>query len=492
MPPELSLRRLAVTLAEHQQVRVVGDDATVSDVQHDSRHAGPGVLFVAVPGSRADGHDFAAAAAAAGAAALLVERQLPLEVPQLVVEDARAALPWAAAEVHGHPARSLDVVGITGTNGKTTVTYMLEAIARQAGVPAGVIGTIGASIDGTPVPLGRTTPESSDLQRLLRRMVDEGVRLVAMEVSSHSLAYGRVTGIEFDVAAFTNLSQDHLDFHHDLEDYFATKASLFQPEHARRAVVWLDEPWGERLAASTSIPVRTVGWAPDGDVQVADLLLTGSGSRFRLVTGDGTIEVTLPLAGRFNAANAAVAATCALELGVSAADIGAGLAHLPPVPGRFQRVDAGQPFTVVVDYAHTPDAISAIVAEARRLATGRIIVVLGAGGDRDRSKRAMMGAAAATADLAVLTTDNPRSEDPAAILAEVAAGVPAGAEVRTELDRRRAITVAVETAAEGDAVLILGKGHEQGQELGGGVVVPFDDLDVATAAVRARLGGERP
>ncbi len=490
MPPDLTLRRLAASLADHQHVRVVGDDVVISDVQHDSRHAGPGVLFVAVPGSRADGHDFAPAAVAAGAAALLVERRLPLDVPQLVVDDARAALPWAAVEVHGHPARSLDVVGITGTNGKTTVTYMLESIARQAGIPTGVIGTIGASIDGTPVPLGRTTPESSDLQRLLRRMVDEGVRLVAMEVSSHSLAYGRVTGIEFDVAAFTNLSQDHLDFHRDMEDYFATKATLFEPGHARRAVVWLDEPWGRRLAASVTIPTRTVGWEPDGDLQVADLLLTGTGSRFRLVTGDGAIPVTVPLAGRFNAANAAVAVACALELGIAAADITAGLARLPPVSGRFQRVDAGQTFTVVVDYAHTPDAISAVVAETRRLIAGRVIVVLGAGGDRDHSKRQMMGAAAATADLAVLTTDNPRSEDPAAILAEVAAGVPAGAEVQTELDRERAITLAVEAAGDGDAVLILGKGHEQGQELAGGIVIPFDDRDVAAAAVRARLARE--
>ncbi len=491
MPPDLTLRRLAATLSVHQQVRVVGDDVPVTDVHHDSRRAGPGTLFVAVPGARADGHDFAPAAVAAGAAALLVEQELPLDVPQLVVEDARAALPWAAAEVHGHPTRSLDVVGITGTNGKTTVTYMLEAIARHAGIPAGVIGTIGASIDGTPVPLGRTTPESSDLQRLLRRMVDEGVRLVAMEVSSHSLAYGRVTGVEFDVAAFTNLSQDHLDFHRDLEDYFATKASLFRPEHARTGVVWLDEPWGERLVAVATIPTRTVGWAPAGDVQVADLLLTGSGSRFRLVAGDQEVPITLPLAGRFNAANAAVAATCALQLGVAAGDIAAGLAGLPPVPGRFQRVDLGQPFTVVVDYAHTPDAISAVVTEARGLVPGRIIVVLGAGGDRDRRKRPMMGAAAATADLAVLTSDNPRSEDPAAILAEVTSGVPAGAAVRTELDRRRAIALALDAATEGDAVLILGKGHEQGQELAGGVIVPFDDREVAAAELRTRLGGDR-
>jgi UDP-N-acetylmuramoyl-L-alanyl-D-glutamate--2,6-diaminopimelate ligase len=491
MPPELTLGRLAAALAGHQHVRVVGDDVGITDVQHDSRHAGPGVLFVAVPGSLADGHDFAPAAVAAGAAALLVERRLPLDVPQIIVDDARAALPWAAAEVHGHPARSLDVVGITGTNGKTTVTYMLESIARSAAIPTGVIGTIGASIVGTPVPLGRTTPESSDLQRLLRRMVDEGVRLVAMEVSSHSLAYGRVTGITFDVAAFTNLSQDHLDFHRDMEDYFATKAALFTPGHASRAVIWLDEPWGRRLAAAATIPIRTVGWEPDADLHVADLVVTATGSRF-LVTGDETIPVTVPLAGRFNAANAAVAAACALELGIPAADISAGLARLPPVSGRFQRVDAGQAFTVVVDYAHTPDAISAVVAEARHLVPGRVIVVLGAGGDRDHSKRATMGAAAATADLAILTTDNPRSEDPAAILAQVAAGVPAGAGVRTELDRARAIALAVEAADDGDAVLILGKGHEQGQELAGGVVIPFDDREIAAAAVRARLGEGRP
>jgi len=489
MSPEATLARLVSALDDRQPIRLVGEDAAVSDVYHDSRQVGPGALFAAIPGARVDGHDFAAAAVEAGAAALLVDHELPLAVPQLVVDDVRSALPWVAAEVHGHPARSLDVVGVTGTNGKTTVTYMLESIARCAGMPAGVIGTIGATINGTPVPLGRTTPESSDLQRLLRRMVDDGVQIVAMEVSSHSLAYGRVTGVEFDVVGFTNLSQDHLDFHHDMEEYFATKVTLFRPERAQRGVVWRDDPWGERLAALSTIPICTVGFDPVADVQVSDLVLTGSGCRFRLEAGDHVIPVTLPLAGRFNAANAAIAATCASELGISPETVADGLARLPPVPGRFQRLNLGQQYLVVVDYAHTPDAISAVVNETRALIPGKVIVVLGAGGDRDRGKRAMMGAAAATADLAVLTSDNPRSEDPEEILAEVVAGVPPGAMVITELDRRAAITLALRRASEGDAVLILGKGHEKGQEFADGVRVPFDDREVASEELR-RMAAE--
>jgi len=472
-------------LAEAVDGLVLGDGAVpITDVTHDSRSAGPGVLFTAIRGFTADGHDYVPAAIAAGCPAVCVEDAgLVGATPAIVVADTRRALGSLAAEVHHRPSDHLRVVGVTGTNGKTTVTHLVESIAAAAGVPHGIVGTVGARIGGRPVPVARTTPEASDFQRLLASMVDEGVDVAAVEVSSHALSLGRVAATRFEVAAFTNLSPDHLDFHGDMESYFEAKASLF--DQAGRAVVWIDDPAGRRLAESIDVPVTTV--AMDGaDVGARRVSTTFAGSTFHVDGPGGGADVTLPLAGRFNVANALVAAGIAAALGIAWDSIAAGIAAVPPVPGRFELVATGREFTVVVDYAHTPDGIRAAVAAAREIlaGTGRVIVVVGAGGDRDRAKRPLMGHAAAQADVAVLTTDNPRTESPDAILAEVAAGASGPALVKQVVDRRAAIRVALEEAAPGDAVLVLGKGHEQGQDFGS-VVHPFDDRMVAAEEAAA-------
>ena len=481
------LSRLATVAARTQTVAIVGDDPWLTDLDHDSRRVGPGIGFLAVPGSAADGHDFADVAIARGAPALVVERQLDVAAPQLVVEAVRPLMAALAAEVHGHPSAALTVVGVTGTNGKTTVTHMLEAIIVAAGRGAGLIGTIGARIAGRAVPLGHTTPEAPELQRLLHRMVDAGVDIVAMEVSSHALALGRADEVAFDVAVFTNLSQDHLDFHRDMERYYTAKRSLFVPERAGRAVVNVDDPWGARLASEVTVPVTTVGFAPNADLWGTDLAAGPSGTTMTVSDAHVSFVVTTRLAGRFNAANALIAAAAAIAVGVDPDAVRAGFEAMPAVPGRFEPVDAGQPFSVIVDYAHTPDAMAAVVGAVRPLTANRVIALGGAGGDRDRRKRPLMGRALATADIAIVTSDNPRSEDPAEIVAEVAAGAGEAAEVVIEVDRRAAIARAIELARPDDIVLILGKGHESGQQIGA-ENLPFDDRSVATEELRRRFG----
>ncbi|MEX0826603.1 MAG: UDP-N-acetylmuramoyl-L-alanyl-D-glutamate--2,6-diaminopimelate ligase [Acidimicrobiia bacterium] len=455
---------------------VVGDGSVVvTDATHDSHQAGPGVLFVAVRGFSADGHDFVHAATAAGSPAVCVEdERYAVGVSAVVVPDTRAVLGLLAAQVHEMPSTRLRLVGVTGTNGKTTVTHLLESIAAAAGIPAAIVGTVGARILGEGVQVSRTTPEATDFQRLLARMVEAGVDLAAVEVSSHALTLGRVSGSRFAVAAFTNLSRDHLDFHGDMESYFLAKASIF--EQADSAVVWVDDPWGQRLARTLSIPMTRVGVDQPADVTAHDVVLGFEGSRFVAQGRAGDAAVTLPLAGRFNVANALVAMGCAEDLGIGWTDIVAGIAAVAQVPGRFELVPTGTDYTVVVDYAHTPDGIAAAVAAARDIVgdRGRVIAVVGAGGDRDKEKRPLMGRAASNADIAVLTSDNPRREDPAAILAAVAAGADGPGRVIEEIDRRQAIRVALGEARAGDAVLILGKGHESGQDFGT-TVVPFDD-----------------
>jgi UDP-N-acetylmuramoyl-L-alanyl-D-glutamate--2,6-diaminopimelate ligase len=478
MPPEpVALRELAALVGG----RLVGDPATlVSDVTHDSRTAGPGVLFVAVRGFTVDGHRFVPAARATGAAAVCVEEDPGDGEPALLVADTRAALGPLAARVHGDPSRRLRLVGVTGTNGKTTVTHLIESIAGAAGLTPALVGTVGARIAGRPEVVQRTTPEASDFQRLLARMADAGAQVAAVEVSSHALALGRVAGSRFAVAAFTNLSQDHLDFHPDMEAYYRAKASLFTPPLAERAVVWVDDPAGERLAAETPLPVTTVGRRGPATVTAAEVSMALDGSRFLLLGAGAPAPVHLRLAGEFNVANALVAAGVGAALGLPSDSIAAGIGAVATVPGRFEIVETGKDCTVVVDYAHTPDGVATVVATARRLAGGRrVIAVLGAGGDRDHAKRPRMGAAAAAADLAVITSDNPRSEDPGAIIAQVAAGAAEGpGQVEIEPDRRQAIRRALAVAGPGDVVLILGKGHEQGQEFAGRVL-PFDDRAVA-------------
>jgi len=458
----------------------------VGEATFDFRQVVPGGLFFCVRGARADGHDFAGEAARSGAAVLVVERWLDLDLPQLLVPSARQAMGPMSAVVFGEPARSLTIVGVTGTNGKTTVVHLLDAVLRTAGHRTGAIGTVGAHVAGDPIPLARTTPEAPDLQRLLARMRNAGVTTVAMEVSSHALDQGRVDGVVFDAAVFTNLSQDHLDHHGSMEAYFAAKASLFAPGRTERALLNLDDPWGRRLL-DVAVPVTTFGLDPGADVRAEDVRATVDGLRFRV----GDREVTSPLRGVFNVSNCLAAIASSGVVGVDAGHAIQGLASAGQVVGRMEPVDGGQDFLVVVDYAHTPDSIRTVLAAARPLATGRVIVVFGCGGDRDRAKRFPMGAAATEgADLTVITTDNPRSEDPNDIIADVERGAAAsGGRYVVEPDRRSAIRLALGEARPGDVVVVAGKGHESEQELAGGSV-PFDDRVVVHEELESLGGSE--
>jgi UDP-N-acetylmuramoyl-L-alanyl-D-glutamate--2,6-diaminopimelate ligase len=485
-------------------LEVRGDPRTeIASVTHDSRAVAAGDLFCCVPGSTADGHDHAPAAVAAGAAALLVERPLGLPVAEARVASVRAAMGPVAAAAWGQPSTKLVVLGVTGTNGKTTTTYLLEAIARAAGIRPGVIGTIGARIDGEPIPGERTTPEATDLQPLLARMVEAGVGLVAMEVSSHALVMHRVDGTRFAAACFTNLSHDHLDFHDSLEEYFEAKALLFDPARTAAAAANLDDPHGPEIARRAEAAGLTVlGFgldSPAAMVRAEGLDAGPGGNRFELVTPSGSASVCSPLVGRFNVSNSLAAAATALAAGVGVEAVAAGLSAPVVVPGRMERIEAGQPLPVLVDYAHTPDGLEQVLRAARPLVgsgDGRLVVVFGCGGDRDRAKRPAMGKAAATlADVIIVTSDNPRSEDPLAIIGEVVAGVPSGVYPIVEPDRRKAIGVALALAStpssdSGDVVVVAGKGHESGQTAGG-VTVPFDDRVVAREEL-ARLGWDEP
>lgn len=470
--------------------RVAGDlrgDGTlaVTDVTHDSRKTGPGSLFAAVRGRRVDGHAFVRRATEQGASAALVERFLPCSLPQVRVADTRRALGPAAALVHGDPTRRLDVVGITGTNGKTTVTVMLESIAYAAGRPFARVGTLGTDIAGRHEQLSLTTPEASDLQRLFATILLRGVSLVAVEVSSHALALNRVDGTSFAVAAFTNLSQDHLDFHHDMEGYFAAKQRLFDGR-ASLHVVDVTTRAGQRIAASARGGVIRAGYGTECEVRVTHPEPGLRASRFELVIDGVESAVTVRPGGLHNIRNAALAAGCARAVGMEADSIVEGLRSVRHVPGRLDPVEAGQPFDVLVDYAHTPAAVETVVGTALDHCPGSTIVVVGAAGERDAAKRPLLGVAAARADVAFVTSDNPRSEDPVSLVDEVAAGAAGGrAEVVREVDRSKAIRLALERARPGDTVLILGKGHEQYQDLGT-EVIPFDDRAVAASYLRER------
>jgi UDP-N-acetylmuramoyl-L-alanyl-D-glutamate--2,6-diaminopimelate ligase len=452
----------------------------VTSVEYDSRRAGPGALFCCIPGSRTDGHDFAGDAVARGAVGLLVERAQDLEVAQAVVvpQTARIAMARAAATLYDYPARSLKTVGVTGTNGKTTVTHLLAAIFEAFGLPTTVIGTLGGS---------RTTPEAPLLQHLLAQARDCGQRAAALEVSSHALTQARVEGIRFDAAVFTNLGHDHLDHHGTMEDYFAAKATLFTPEHAAIGVVRVDDPWGKRIADNGLVDIVPYSLSDASDIE-ADARRTTFSWRGR--------RVEMTLAGLFQVPNALAAATTAASLGVPEETVVAGLAQARQVPGRFEVVEAGVPFTVIVDFAHTPEGLEVLLESARHLAGHkRVIVVFGAGGERDHEKRPAMGAAAAAgADLSVITSDNPRGEDPLAIIEAVKAGAHGHAEVLVEPQRGRAIDLAFEAASPGDVVVIAGKGHESDIEVGS-KRVPFDDRVEARAAAgrllskRTEIGG---
>ena len=486
-PTRTPLGDLADWLAPRAEgLEVRGDLATtVTGLSLSSRRVRPGDLYAALPGARAHGADFAADAVAAGAVAVLTDPagadRVVSGVPLLVVEDPRALLGGLAARVHGDPAAALRLIGVTGTQGKTTTTRLAEGGLSAAGVSTGVIGTVGTRVAGEDVKTDLTTPEAPDLHGLFAMMRERGVTACAMEVSSHALVMGRVDGVVFDVAVFTNLGRDHLDFHRDLEDYYRAKASLFTPARARLALVNVDDEHGRRLVREATIPVRT--WSAAGaeaDWRAVDVELEATGSRFTVVTPTGDrIAAGVPLPGDFNVANALAAIAACGEAGYDAAHVAAGIATGPGVPGRLERVATGRDFVVVVDYAHKPDAVESALRTLRPLTEGRLVVVIGAGGDRDPGKRPLMGEIAGRlADLLIVTDDNPRSEEPAAIRAEILAGTRAAtAEVVEVGDRRAAIREALSRAGAGDVVLVAGKGHETGQEVAG-TVHPFDDREV--------------
>jgi UDP-N-acetylmuramoyl-L-alanyl-D-glutamate--2,6-diaminopimelate ligase len=453
----------------------------LSDATHDSRSAGPEVLFVAVRGSVHDGHDYVEAAVAAGSPAVAVERPMATGAGQLVVEDTRRAMGPMAAEVHNDPSNRVFVVGVTGTNGKTSVTHFIESMIESSGRASGLIGTIETRVRGVTLPSVRTTPEATDFQRLLATMRDLGAEVVAAEVSSHALELGRVASTHFAVAAFTNLSQDHLDFHGTMGSYRAAKERLFREYEVGTAVINIDDPVGAAIADWAPMPVIRIG--SQGDVRAESASTSLLGTSYHLVTPAGSRRVESPVVGAFNVENSLIATGCCLALGLGLDDIVDGLGRLAGVPGRFELISGDDPIHVVVDYAHTPGGVHEAIGVARAIGAGRVIAVVGAGGDRDREKRPLMGRAAVEADVAVLTSDNPRSEDPEHILSEVASGVPEGRAI-LEVDRRRAIEVAVDAARPGDIVLILGKGHETGQEVRGRTL-PFDDRIVAREVLEA-------
>jgi UDP-N-acetylmuramoyl-L-alanyl-D-glutamate--2,6-diaminopimelate ligase len=448
--------------------QVLGDTGTqVGSVVMDSRNVATGSMFACVPGQRTDGHEFAPEAVARGATALLCERPMDLDVAQVVVTSVRRALGPVCDALFGHPSRDLIIAAVTGTNGKTTTCAFLSAIFDANGWPSATVGTLTQQ---------RTTPEAPDLQALMARWRDDGGRAIAMEVSSHALHQHRTDAVKFAAGVFTNLTPEHLDYHRTMTEYFEAKALLFDPGRVPVAAVNRADSWGRKLLErleSAAIRIETFSLE--------------DARQLRMEPGQSTFEwegrtLTINLSGKFNVENALAAAACARGLGIDGAVIAAGLASVAGVRGRFELVEAGQPFTVIVDYAHTPDGLTQVLGAARELGGGQLIVVFGAGGDRDQEKRPLMGQVASElADLALVTSDNPRSEDPESIIEQIVAGA-AGRPMTVEVDRAAAIAAALAVAEDGDVVVIAGKGHEQGQEVAGRTV-PFDDAQVARDAL---------
>jgi UDP-N-acetylmuramoyl-L-alanyl-D-glutamate--2,6-diaminopimelate ligase len=487
-------------LAAHLGVDAPAGEAAATGITHDSRAVRPGDVYAALPGARFHGADFATQAASLGAVAVLTDpagagRAAATGLPVLTVPDPRARMGGLAADLYGHPGEDLLQIGITGTSGKTTTAYLVEGGLRQAaqkdGSLTGLIGTVESRIGDERIKSERTTPEATDLQALFAVMRERGVSSVAMEVSSHALVLGRVDGCVFDVGVFTNLSPEHLDFHPDMEDYFQAKAQLFTRARSRAGVVNFDDEYGFRLARESEVPVTTFSAEghPDADWRADDVLVGPLGSTFTALGPSGeSVRASVPIPGPFNVANALAAIAALGVAGVDPQTAADGIAAVPGVPGRLERVDAGQPYLAMVDYAHKPDAVESVLYAVRKVTDGKVHAVLGCGGDRDPHKRAAMGAALARlSDTAVLTSDNPRSEDPLAILATMlggAATVPSyeRGTVLLEEDRAAAVALAVARAEPGDTVLILGKGHEQGQDIAG-VIRPFDDRRVLREAI---------
>lgn len=496
--PERAAASTLASLAEQLGIDAPGgaENTAITGITHDSRAVRPGDLYAALPGARLHGADFAAQAADLGGAAILTdpagwERAAATGLPVLVVGDPRGRMGELAATIYGRPGQDLLQIGITGTSGKTTTAYLVEGGLKAAGRATGLIGTVEMRIGEERIKSERTTPEATDLQALFAVMRERGVDSVAMEVSSHALVLGRVDGCVFDVAVFNNLSPEHMEFHSDMEDYFRAKSQLFTPKRSRLGVVNLDDEYGRRLVTEASVPVVTFSAEghPDADWRAEDVKVGPMDSTFTAVgPKDERITAKSPIAGPFNVANTLAAIVALAAAGLDPQTAADGIAAVPGVPGRLERVDAGQPYLAVVDYAHKTDAVESVLRALRKVTEGKLHIVIGCGGDRDQTKRMPMGAAAARlADTAVLTSDNPRSEDPLAILAVMLAGaaevpVHERGDVRVFEDRAAAIASAVYRAQPGDTVLVAGKGHEQGQDING-VVRPFDDRDVLRAAI---------
>jgi len=487
----MKLSRLLESGILYKQVRE--GDPDITTIEMDSRKVSPGSLFACVKGERFDGHDYAAEAVARGAKALLAERELSIDVPMIIVKDVRRTMAILADRLYGHPSRDLSVIGVTGTNGKTTVTHLIKAIQDEANVPTGLIGTLGIKYRDKTVDLGNTTPEAPVLHRAFREMVDHDIKSAVMEVSSHSLVQGRVRGCDFNIAVFTNLSQDHLDYHKTMEAYLHAKSLLFSQLGntydtgcLKASVLNNDDPASETLKAATAVPVWTYGIDQEADFMAKNIRMTPSGTRFDMVTPSGDVAISVKLVGKFNVYNA-LAAACACTLnGISLTQIKTALEKVEGISGRFETVDGPQPFTVIVDYSHTPDSLANALQAIREFARKRVITVVGCGGDRDRTKRPIMAKVAVDhSDIAIFTSDNPRTEDPEAILRDMEKGVPERS-YRKISDRREAITEAVHLAEAGDIVLIAGKGHETYQIIGQ-KVIDFDDRLVAKEAIKERF-----
>ncbi len=459
----------------------------VSGMAMDSRRVQPGDLYACVPGFQVDGHDFAVKAVESGAVALVVERFLPLDVPQVMVSNVRQVIGLLAATVYDQPSEQLELVGVTGTNGKTTITYLIEKIGTKHGKKVGLIGTLGARIDGREIPGERTTPEAIEVQKLLGDMVAEGVSLAVMEVSSHAMDLGRVKGCEFDVGIFTNLTQDHLDYHKSMEDYLDAKSSLFSSlvgkKQPKISILNGDDASFAKLSQASAAPVVSYGINNDVDYRAEDVQVTSEGVHFVVRFREGIQEIQYSTPGFFSVYNALAAFVWGVERGYNPESVAEALAEIPGVPGRFESVRIGQPFLVIVDYAHTPDGLENVVRTARGFTKGRLITVFGCGGDRDKGKRPIMGETASVgSDFLIVTSDNPRTEDPDQIIKEVLMGV-SGVEHVALRDRREAIESACRMAKPGDTILIAGKGHETYQ-IFGTEVHPFDDREVAREALR--------
>lgn len=485
MCKELRLSELVMDLEVQD---VAGDmDIVVSGLEMDSRKVKPGDVYACIPGFKVDGHDFAEAAVAAGAAALIVERFLPLGVAQIKVNKVRETLGILAAHIYGNPSQELEVIGVTGTNGKTTITHLIETIAERQGRKVGLIGTLGARIAGRDIPGERTTPEALEIQRLMAEMVQAKVDIAVMEVSSHALSLGRVNGCEFDAGIFSNLTQDHLDYHHTMEEYLQTKAGLFRrlkgSKQPKIGIINADDPAFNKLREVSAAPVVSYGIKGEADYRAENVRVTANGVDFTVRFKGLSQDVRYSTPGEFSVYNALSAFAWGVERGYQPEEVALALATIPGVPGRFESVRSGQPFQVIVDYAHTPDGLENVLRTAREFTRGRLITVFGCGGDRDKGKRPLMGEVAAKwSDYVLVTSDNPRTEEPEQIIREILAGI-SGTEHEALIDRRAGIIKACAWAEAGDTVLIAGKGHETYQIIGT-EVHQFDDRQAAREALR--------